>query len=178
MSYKGIGQFRMDELPDLLGKEKMNKGSAIKIGVTVVAAAIPPAISPDVLRWVRVTFNTVGIQDPLHKYGGDISFFVVLTVFFLLPWILALSIKFTSIPFPAAILPWAALISIWFFNKMSTETTSYQFWIAYLGYFAAGLGLAACQPSSPRWQQAEWIPPLIFLAAGVMGPLWGDVFFE
>lgn len=156
----------------------MTGKDAAKIGVTVVAAFIPPAISPDVLRWVRTTFHTVGIQDPMTEYGGDISFFLILTAFFLLPVILSCAFGFRGIPAWTAVFPWGLLISIWFASKSGIETTNTQFRIAYLGYFAAAIGLVGLRTSSSRWCHVVWIPPMLFSATFVTWPSWWNVFFE
>ena len=156
----------------------MTSKDAAKIGATVIAVIITPAIAPDVLRWIRVTFDTVGIQDPITEYSGDISFYLVLTTWFLLPFILAFAFNFRGIPAWAAILPWGVLISSWLVDKSNIEANDFLFWSIYFGYFTAAIGLAAPKPVANRWNQIAWIPPMLFLATQVMWHSWWAVFFE
>ena len=114
----------------------------------------------------------------MTEYGGDISFFLILTTFFLLPIILACAFGFRGIPVWTAMFPWGVLIAIWFVQRSNIETTNIQFWLAYFGYFAAAIGFAAPKASTSRCYLAAWIPPMLFLAAFVMLPSWWDVFFE
>ncbi len=156
----------------------MTGRDASKIGATVIAAIIPPAISPDVLSWIRTTFRTVSPQDPMTEISGDLSFFFVLTAFLLLPMVLAFAFRFQGIPFWVAIVPWGLLVAIWLANKSNVDTNRLQFWLAYLGYFSAAMGFAAPKASSNRWTQAVWIPPMLFLSSFVIWPSGWDVFFE
>lgn len=146
---------------------------------TLIIALIPPLFSYPILRQIRLRFGTVSPQGPLKEYGSDIAFFIVVSVFLLLPWGMALGNHFKKTKDCLAVIPFTALGAVWLLNRQHQQTLEVPtFWITYIGYYIAVLGFAGFEQPVKRWQHLVWLPPMFFLMMSCLTKWWWDVFFE
>ena len=154
--------------------------NTILVAAALVISAFPPLIAGTVFRAIRIRFNTVGIQTPTQDYSGDVVFFLVATLFLLVPWLVTFALRIRDIPDWAAAIPFIALIACWLLNQRERPADSAQLlsWVGFMGYACSAIGSAGSEREGRRWLRFVWLPRMFFLTFFVAVGWWFDVFFE
>lgn len=150
------------------------------VTAALALSALPALIAGPVFHAIRLQFDTVGIQSAVQNYLGDAVFFLVATLFLLVPWIVAFALRIRGIPDWAATIPLIALITYWLLNQrdLPAESARLLSWIAFMGYAFSAIGSAGAGREDRRWIRLIWFPSMFFLIFFVAAGWLFDVFFE